>query len=135
MYLDGTDFNKPYEGFDYGAVPYSGNDGIGQNPFPADLDIITGGNQTTPPNGWDRADPTGWARIVGNGGDWLELMVTTDHLDITGWTLYWENDDANAQGLEYGSNDIRDGIVGDSAAECGFVQRFGHRNPHGDWKR
>lgn len=28
-----------------------------------------------------------WGRIAGNGGDWFELVVITDHLDMRGWTL------------------------------------------------
>ena len=38
------------------------------------------------------ASDTYWGRIDGNGGDWLELVVTTDHLDITGWELVLSND-------------------------------------------
>lgn len=26
-----------------------------------------------------------WHRTVENGGDWFELVVITDHLDIRGW--------------------------------------------------
>lgn len=39
------------------------------------------GNSTNPP-----AD-TYFGRIQGNGGDWIELVVIADHLDIRGWTL------------------------------------------------
>jgi hypothetical protein len=39
------------------------------------------GNSTNPP-----AD-TYFGRIAGNGGDWIELVVIADHLDIRGWTL------------------------------------------------
>ena len=28
-----------------------------------------------------------WNRIDGNGGDWFELVVTTDHLDVRNWEL------------------------------------------------
>ncbi len=92
---------KPYEGFDYGAIPHSGNnnspffDPVDNpepgNPFPDDIDAGTGGPQQTLPNGWDGT--TGWARIQGNGGDWIELVVTEDHVDLRGYTLYWENDE------------------------------------------
>ncbi len=85
-----------YEGYDYGVVPYSGNTNspLGDppgNPFPADVDSGTGGDQTTLPNGWDGT--TGWARIKNNGGDWFELVVTEDHTDLRGYTVYWENND------------------------------------------
>ncbi|MEM6332315.1 MAG: dockerin type I domain-containing protein [Planctomycetota bacterium] len=86
-----------YEGFDYGILPYSGNDNPplsgtpGGNPFPADVDSATPGNQTTLPNGWDGS--TGWSRIQFNGGDWIELVVTEDMADLRGYTLYWENEE------------------------------------------
>jgi len=28
-----------------------------------------------------------WGRILGNGGDWIELVVVADHLDIRGWQV------------------------------------------------
>ncbi len=41
---------------------------------------------------------TYWGRVVGNGGDWFELVVTEDHLDIRNWTLViTENTGAPAQ--------------------------------------
>ncbi len=33
-----------------------------------------------------------WGQIKGNGGDWLELVVTADHMDLTGWDLVITND-------------------------------------------
>lgn len=90
--------DQVYEGWDFGTlIPHSGNTnppltGVPRgNPFPADVDSGTVGLQTTLPNGWDGS--TGWARIKFNGGDWWELVVTEDHTDLRGWTLYWENDD------------------------------------------
>jgi lysophospholipase L1-like esterase len=35
----------------------------------------------------DNASDTYWGRVLGNGGDWFELVVTQDHLDIRGWQL------------------------------------------------
>jgi spore coat protein CotH len=35
---------------------------------------------------------TYWGRIPGNGGDWFELAVTTDHLDVRGWKLDFTDD-------------------------------------------
>ena len=37
------------------------------------------GNSTNPPS------DTYFGRIAGNGGDWIELVVVADHLDIRGW--------------------------------------------------
>ncbi len=31
--------------------------------------------------------------VRGNGGNWIELVVIADHLDIRGWTLEWMNAD------------------------------------------
>ncbi len=95
-----TDFpDKPYEGFDYGTViPHSGNNNDPLNgdppgnPYPADIDSAAG-TQTELPNGWTLAGGVGWGRIEGNGGDWIELVVTEDHADLRGYTLYWENND------------------------------------------
>lgn len=94
------DLSKPYEGYDFGTVPYSGNSNavnaaVPGNPF-GDVDGRTGEVETELPNGW--TDESGWARVQGNGGDWIELVVTADHADLRGWTLYWENDEVDADG-------------------------------------
>ncbi len=39
----------------------------------------------------DGSDPF-WGQRLGNGGDWFELVVITDHLDIRGWDLVIDND-------------------------------------------
>lgn len=109
-----TDIGKPYEGFDYGIVPYSGNSqptGSQGNPQPPDVDGSTVGNQTSLPNGWDHT--TGWARIQHNGGDWLELAVTQDHADLRGYTLLWANDE---------SDPVNGTSIGDSPDERGFIK-------------
>jgi hypothetical protein len=33
-----------------------------------------------------------WGRVVGNGGDWFELVVATDHADLRGWRLVISED-------------------------------------------
>lgn len=41
-------------------------------------------------------------RIEGNGGNWLELVVVQDHLDLRGWQLRWAEKgaaDPNEQGI------------------------------------
>jgi hypothetical protein len=30
-----------------------------------------------------------FGRVMGNGGDWIELVVTRDHADLRGWKLQW----------------------------------------------
>ncbi len=37
-----------------------------------------------------------FGRIVGNGGDWFELVVTQDHADIRGWQLFISDDTGGA---------------------------------------
>lgn len=37
-------------------------------------------------------------RIEGNGGNWIELVVTSDHLDVRNWELRWYEKDAAANG-------------------------------------
>jgi len=56
-------------------------------------------------------------RIQGNGGDWLELVITQDHLDIRGWQIRWAEIDANeaaeADGTDiwYGDGDKEQGVL------------------------
>ncbi|MEQ9455625.1 MAG: PEP-CTERM sorting domain-containing protein [Phycisphaeraceae bacterium] len=120
------DLNKPYEGYDFGTILYSGNTNPVNapvspgNPFP-DVDARTPEIDTTLPNGW--AGSTGWARVLGNAGDWIELVVTTDHADLRGWTLYWENDevDANGNAVQTGLNP-GNLLAGEHPDERGFIK-------------
>lgn len=36
-----------------------------------------------------------WGRIPGNGGDWFELVVITDHLDMRGWSFTLDDSSPN----------------------------------------
>ncbi len=54
---------------------------------------------------WEGQDSY-FGRIQGNGGNWIELVVTEDHLDIRGWTLEWMNVDPDS-GVVTFSNDAR----------------------------
>lgn len=90
------DLTKPYEGFDFGILPYSGNTNSPTDPVDPgnpfnDVDFNLPGIQMELPNGW--TGDTGWARISQNGGDWIEFVVTQDFADLRGYWLYWENDD------------------------------------------
>jgi hypothetical protein len=49
------------------------------------------------PGGSTAADAT-FGRVQGNGGNWIELVVTTDHLDVRDWELRWYENDAAANG-------------------------------------
>ncbi len=51
--------------------------------------FLNGGTASTDGDG-NSVDPpadTYFGRIAGNGGDWVELVVVADHLDIRGWML------------------------------------------------
>ena len=40
----------------------------------------------------DAGSDTYFGRVAGNGGNWFELVVTRDHLDMRGWRLAWTED-------------------------------------------
>jgi hypothetical protein len=44
----------------------------------------------------DSGTDTFWGRIAGNGGDWFELVVTQDHLDMRNWRLRISDDTGGA---------------------------------------
>ncbi len=48
--------------------------------------FINGGNEVVDDDG-GRACDSYFGRVMGNGGDWFELVVITDHLDMRGWKL------------------------------------------------
>jgi hypothetical protein len=49
-------------------------------------DFLNGGVSSADDNG-GRASDSYFGRVRGNGGDWFELVVIKDHLDIRGWQL------------------------------------------------
>jgi len=82
--------------------------------------ILNEYNAVLPTNKLDNlASDTYWGRIDGNGGDWFELVVTSDHLDITNWELALTNDTGGVgettQSLFFSSNtlltDLRAGTI------------------------
>ena len=83
-------------------------------------DYLAGGSYKVDPS---KGDPY-WAslpqmpdgRIEGNGGNWVELVVIADHLDIRGWQLRWAEtgsgaDDTNGADLWYGDSSVEQGIL------------------------
>jgi len=60
------------------------------------------------------ASDTFWGRIAGNGGDWFELVVATDMLDIRNWVLEVRNDVGGVgetlQVLTFSNDPIWDGL-------------------------
>ncbi|MGA2092494.1 MAG: hypothetical protein ABSH16_03675 [Sedimentisphaerales bacterium] len=48
--------------------------------------FLNGGNSSADADG-GRASDSYFGRVAGNGGDWFELVVITDHLDMRSWKL------------------------------------------------
>ena len=44
----------------------------------------------------DNGSDTFWGQVLGNGGDWFELAVIQDHLDMRGWKLEISDDTGGA---------------------------------------
>lgn len=45
----------------------------------------------------DNSSDTYWGRVLGNGGDWFELVVITDNLNMSGWSIdVYDNGALNA---------------------------------------
>ena len=58
---------------------------------------------------------TYFGTVQGNGGNWYELVVITDHLDVRGWTLDWRNADPDSGSVIFQDNpiwsDLRSGTI------------------------
>ena len=52
-----------------------------------DADTYLGGGTEALDDNGTRASDTYFGRVLGNGGDWFELVVITDHLDMRNWKL------------------------------------------------
>lgn len=55
--------------------------------------FLNGGDAAMDVDGGQKAD-TFFGRIMGNGGDWLELVVISSSLDVRGWTITIEDGEA-----------------------------------------
>jgi hypothetical protein len=53
---------------------------------------LNGGDAAADDDGEQAADPY-LGRIVGNGGNWFELVVTAETLDVRGWQIGIDDDD------------------------------------------
>ena len=61
-------------------------------------------------------EDTFFGRIIGNGGNWFELAIITDHLDMRGWRLEWQEVLTGRAGIIFLSNnpllsDLRAGTI------------------------
>jgi hypothetical protein len=52
-----------------------------------DADAYLGGGTALLDESGTQASDSYFGRVVGNGGDWFELIVITDHLDMRNWKL------------------------------------------------
>ena len=55
-----------------------------------------------------------FGRVLGNGGNWVEFIVTQDHVDLRGYKLRWAetlNTATNGMDLWYGNSAVEQGIV------------------------
>ena len=78
---------------------------------------------------------TYWGRILGNGGDWFELVVVKDHLDLRGWQVVVRDNGVTQQPLIFTEApflaDLRSGTILTVAADLASNVSF---NPSaGDW--
>ena len=67
------------------------------NDVPPSPLILNEYNAVSPANLLDNLNSDShFGRVQGNGGDWFELVVTVDHLDIRGWELVLSDDTGGA---------------------------------------
>ena len=81
----------------------------------ADNLFLNGGDAGTDSDGGQASDVF-FGRVQANGGDWFELVVVEDHLDMRNWSMTWESVDSGASGTIVLSNDrfwsdIRSGAI------------------------
>lgn len=90
-----------------------------------------------------------FGRIEGNGGDWLELVVVSDHADIRGWTMHWSDGDPDSGSLTFSDAavwaDLRAGTMITIAEDYEILSEWGgavvsgsdlsvhYEYPGGDW--
>lgn len=56
--------------------------------------FLGGGTQATDASGGQASDAH-FGRVMGNGGNWIELVIVAEHTDMRGWTLEWQDDSAS----------------------------------------
>lgn len=55
-----------------------------------------------------------FGRVMGNGGDWIELVVIKDHMDLRGWKIQWKEpgeDDADGNDIWVGDGTVPQGEI------------------------
>lgn len=59
-------------------------------------------------------DDSFFGRVLGNGGDWIELVVTADHADIRGWKIQWIElgaSDSDGTNIWWGNGNVAQGEI------------------------
>jgi hypothetical protein len=78
-------------------------------------DTFLGGGTAFADEDGGRASDSYFGRVIGNGGDWFELVVITDHLDMRRWVFDIYEDGLLDESLELTSHsiwaDIRSGTI------------------------
>ena len=75
--------------------------------------FLNAGTATADVTGGFAVDLT-FGRVIGNQNNWIELVVTEDHLDIRGWKLRWAESlkfTSNGTDLWYGDSMVNQGII------------------------
>jgi len=79
-----------------------------------DTEFLNGGTVLSDSDGGIASDSY-FGRVQGNGGDWFELVVITDHLDMRGWTFDIYNggafDESLALTIHSIWSDLRSGTI------------------------
>jgi hypothetical protein len=77
-----------------------------------------------------------WGRVPGNGGDWIELVVIEDHLDVRGWRLVMEDRNGPVGDLRFTDapllEDLRAGTIVTIAEDLPEDPAYDPEN--GDWR-
>lgn len=77
-----------------------------------------------------------WGQVLGNGGDWFELVVVTDHVDLRGWQLDVADNGAAPVTLtlpsDAGLADVRAGTIVTIAENAAAVTDYAVDPDNGD---
>jgi len=100
-----------------------------------DADVfLNGGNEFADDDG-GRASDSYFGRILGNGGDWFELVVITDHLDMRNWMLDIYNNGVFDETLDLTNHsiwaDLRSGTIITVSED--IPSRISYNPAVGDW--
>jgi len=69
-------------------------------------EFLNGGTAEADQDGGQAVDPAFAPRAPGNGGDWFELVVVEDHLDLRGWRLEIREEGAYVETLVFSQADL-----------------------------